>query len=183
MAIFRLKKKPKSSANGSKEVSQVEPWRQELKDLADIYSGLETTQHEIRIAKKNQMVFDQLAELEAQKEEVKIKIQTIARARSKQGRQVSLINLPYITVHVNGNEGSRQFDLQKALKHWPESVLNQVLRVDAGKVETLIAQELAAFPETLALKAALPREAKTPAVFIKYIPEGVQSSAKKRKVG
>lgn len=183
MTVFRLKKHKKSEAQGFKEVSKLEPWRQELKDLADIYSGLEIEQHQLRVAKDNQQLFNQLADIETKKEEVKIKIQTIARARSKQGRQVSLINLPYITVHVNGTEGSRQYDLKKALKYWSEDVLNEVLTVDPKKVEALLAQEIEDFPEQLAMKAALPREGKTPAVFIRVNTEYQKKASKKSRVG
>lgn len=172
LRIRRKKKVSKAKANGFPAVSKLESWRRELKDLADIYSGLELEQVRLRTTTKYQTVFKELDELETRKEELKIKIQTIARSRAKQGQSVSLLDLPYISVHVNGNESARQFDLAKAMKYWSEDVLEQVLVVDPKKVEALIAQSLDEFPETLALKAVLPREAKTPAVYIKVKATG-----------
>jgi hypothetical protein len=189
MTVYRFSSKSKvkktkfkkSEAQGFAQVQLTEPWRQELKDLADIFSGLEIEQYRLRAREDHAKLFEKLDKLEADKEAVKIKIQAIARAKAKQGQSVSLINLPYITVHVNGTESARQFDLAKAFKYWSQDILEQVLTVDAKKVEALLLQGLDKFPEELAVKAVLPREAKTPAVYIKVNAE--EFTGKKRRTG
>jgi hypothetical protein len=163
-----VKAKPKKK-KGLLSALSAEPWRKELKDLADIYSGLEIAQIEIR--QKNNQVFKSIETLETQKEGVKIKIQTIARARAKQGHTLNLVNLPWVTVQVCGNQERQNYSFDEAVEHWPEDILSQVLTVDSKCVEELLAEGRSDFTEKVAAKAALPRQAKTAAVSIKVKPD------------
>jgi hypothetical protein len=160
---FVIRKKKKTGLISG--LSKAEPWRKELKDLADIYTGLEIEAQTLR--QKNDPLFTSLESLETQKEEVKIRIQTIARERAEQGRTLHLVNLPWVSVQVCGNQESLTFDTEKAVKLWPEDLLSEVLVVDSKRVHELLAEGREGFSERLAMKAANERKPKTPAVTLK----------------
>lgn len=164
--VFVLKKKKeKYDKIDYKNRKRMESWREELIDLTTTYYNLEDGQRDVR--KKHGSVFELLEDLETKKEEVRIRIQDIARRKSQQGRTVSLVNLPEIMVYVCGNEKKQQYDLGKARKYWDEEVLLQVLEVNPDKVEQLLKDGYEGFSEKLADRAKLPREASTPAVNIR----------------
>lgn len=147
-----------------------------LRDLANAYYGLEAAQLDVK--RKYSEAFRELEQLETDKEELKLKIQTIARRKAIQGQTVSLIKEPWIDVYVCGNQASQRYDLTKAMKHWPEDILMAVLEVNGAKVQELVNSE--ELDEKVAMKAALPREARTPAVNIRVNTDYDQAGSSRR---